>query len=247
MTNKTCIVCQKPSQSVCSSCKVATYCSKDCQKSHWKVHKPTCTNSTNPPTPPAESPRTTFASYPSSAAREPHPQDWLPGLSPSGAAEWFVDCYRLRLDDDMVWGGGNLHGLYDPEATPKSIAADFLVFCKLAVAHKVVPSNFDWSLCLTKAQELLPYAFEKDDAREKYGGENIFSSLMGRRSLRMTGQWVYGSGHGDMSSGQKHEDVAREVEAEGAGLFEKAAMFADVGGSTMWKKLARDLKLVHVR
>ena len=26
----------------CSRCRKAMYCSKDCQRNHWKIHKPTC-------------------------------------------------------------------------------------------------------------------------------------------------------------------------------------------------------------
>ena len=40
-----CLNCGKsnPKMNVCSKCKVAKYCSKECQKSHWKQHKSTCT------------------------------------------------------------------------------------------------------------------------------------------------------------------------------------------------------------
>jgi hypothetical protein len=36
----------------------------------------------------------------------------------------------------------------------------------------------------TQAVRLVPFAFEKSDAKEKYGGENVFSAMMGRPSLR---------------------------------------------------------------
>jgi hypothetical protein len=26
----------------CGGCKVARYCSQECQRGHWKVHRPTC-------------------------------------------------------------------------------------------------------------------------------------------------------------------------------------------------------------
>ena len=40
---------------------------------------------------------------------------------------------------------------------------------------------------MDKAATLLPYAFEKDDAKEKYGGENFFAGAMVGKSLRHTG------------------------------------------------------------
>ncbi|KAF8878364.1 hypothetical protein CPB84DRAFT_1688354, partial [Gymnopilus junonius] len=41
-----CMTCGKDAQSdlkVCSGCKVAKYCSKQCQKEDWKNHKKECT------------------------------------------------------------------------------------------------------------------------------------------------------------------------------------------------------------
>ena len=35
---------------------------------------------------------------------------WANGLSADKQREWLCDCYRMRVDDDMCWGGGFLHG-----------------------------------------------------------------------------------------------------------------------------------------
>jgi hypothetical protein len=67
--------------------------------------------------------------------------------------------------------------LYDPDRTETSVLTDFLVFCKLAVKNQVIPAGWDWQLFLSKAAGLLPFAFEKSDAQEKYGGENIFTGV----------------------------------------------------------------------
>ena len=41
-----CFLCQRegpsPPLRKCSQCEAAYYCSKTCQKAHWKVHKPAC-------------------------------------------------------------------------------------------------------------------------------------------------------------------------------------------------------------
>jgi hypothetical protein len=42
MMDIVCIVCTKQTQLVCNQCHLALYCSRDCQRVHWKAHKPTC-------------------------------------------------------------------------------------------------------------------------------------------------------------------------------------------------------------
>jgi hypothetical protein len=96
------------------------------------------------------------------------------------------------MDDAYCWGG-ELRGVMNPEATPESVSTELFVFCKLAVKNKVVPPNWKWEAFLAKAIGLVIYAFEKSDAKEKYGGENVFSAFWGGRSLRATGETIYGS------------------------------------------------------
>ncbi|KAF6752084.1 hypothetical protein DFP72DRAFT_906060 [Ephemerocybe angulata] len=36
------IVCGKPGTMACANCKLVSYCSKDCQRAHWKIHKQDC-------------------------------------------------------------------------------------------------------------------------------------------------------------------------------------------------------------
>ena len=43
MEQKTCVQCGKAgAEKTCSACKVESYCSIDCQKKAWKLHKPLC-------------------------------------------------------------------------------------------------------------------------------------------------------------------------------------------------------------
>lgn len=101
------------------------------------------------------------------------------------------------------------------------------------------------------------YAFEKSDAQEKYGRENVFAAMMGGRSLRFTGEVVYGS---SCQSGQvcgiEEDDFFSWVQHVGLGIdFElwdhrkydeeecpeearfqetRENVFADVGGRDLW-------------
>eukprot|EP00971_Amphidinium_carterae_P155761 3088601-Amphidinium_carterae.1 len=159
---------------------------------------------------------------------------WAAGLSPSMQHEWLVDCYRMHVDDQYAWGGGELRGLYLASAGGGSrheIANDFLLFCKLAAKQGVVPSGWDWPAFLAVATRLLPYAFEKSDAQEKYGRENVFAAAMGGRSLRYTAEIVYGASIMSMEV----SDVEAEMEEEIRTRRFQDHFYADVGGAQVWR------------
>lgn len=166
--------------------------------------------------------------------------------------EWFVDCYRMRVDDDYAHGGGNTHGLYDIDGSGQDILQDFLIFCKMAVQHGVLPRGWDWSKLIAPAVKLLVYAFEKDDAQDKWGGENLFSAMLGGRSLRYTAEIVYGCSCMAGLDGSEElyavcDDVDKIWDAFVLGRSTSpvgdnmAALFQDVGGVEVWKKMMQKL------
>eukprot|EP00884_Botryococcus_braunii_P016910 jgi/Botrbrau1/3902/Bobra.0183s0123.1 len=170
---------------------------------------------------------------------------WAKGLPPAEQREWLVDCYRMRVDDTMVWRGECV-GLYSGDGEKGTVLLDFLVFCRLAVAHDVVPRNWDWPAFLTVAECLLCFAFEKSDAKEKWGGENIFRAMLGGRSLRYTAEMVYGSSI--VNPAEMHRDE-RALREELTGGWEAvvqrpaaAATFRTVGGLAAWQKLHADMR-----
>lgn len=134
-------------------------------------------------------------------------QAWAKGLVPPDMYEWFSNCYTMRCDDDYVWGGGNLHGPYNPDGDSLSIKGDFMAFCLLGAQNSVVPVGWDWPAFLKVAANFVCYAFEKSDAQERWGGENVFAVQMGGRSLRFTAEHVYGTGCMDQNK-SKAETLA---------------------------------------
>lgn len=167
------------------------------------------------------------------------PSAWARGLSQKDQYEWFSNCYQMRCDDDYAWGGGNLHGPYDPGATPQSIADDFLVYCLLAHRSKVVPHGWDWPAFLESAAGFVAFAFEKSDAKKRWGSENVFEAQMGGRSLRFTGIEIYRSDVDKPIDSQEYLDAERQVQAN------KAAVQNQVGGTAAWVTFVEKLGRSH--
>ena len=243
-----CEVCRTETRKHCALCTSTFYCCRDHQRAHWGIHKKTCPGK-----------RSTAADTKSRTDTgkkiKPPPDSWAVGLSGKFRYEWFVDCYRLRLDDDYL-NDSYLHGFYAENSSASSIVLDFLVFCKLAVKQDVIPSYpvWSWEELARVATDMLKFAFEKSDAREKYGGENVFSVLFagmyGGRSLRHTSSLVYGVLHG----GENHEatliiqemEITAKSEVMRSGATDRdekydGIFFNDVGGSSMWHNLIEKL------
>ena len=156
------------------------------------------------------------------------PNSWAKGLCLEDQYEWFSNCYQMRCDDDYSWGGGDLHGPYDPEATPQSIADDFLIYCLLAHRSQVVPSGWDWPDFLKSAANFVSFAFEKSDAMERWGSESGFEAQMGGRSLRYTGIEIYKSPVDQPGDSREYSDAENEARTN------KAAVQNQVGGAKAW-------------
>ncbi len=123
---------------------------------------------------------------------------------------------------------------------------------QLAVKNKATPAGFKFNKCLTAAKDLLPYAFEKDDAKEKYGGENVFSSVVsGKPSLRHVAEMVYGYSSPNSSGDSDEVTEARKLREsiENKVKFPSEAetderIFKDVGGIDIWYKLYNEMTVI---
>lgn len=182
---------------------------------------------------------------------------WVKMLSESDRHEWIVDCYRMRCDDDYVWGGCNFHGLLlacaEEELRPQMklvILKDFLIFMKLAVKNGVIPRNssfFSFDKCLQQAAENLQFSFEKSDAAERWGGENVFATISLRRSAEdvygMSCQ--YGAPPHTPELGALFKQVTQEVESNVKEPFGQSnrETFTEVGGYRCWERLYRTMNV----
>eukprot|EP00392_Amoebophrya_sp_AT5.2_P008719 g8747.t1 len=151
--------------------------------------------------------------------------------------EWLADCYRLRLSDEVYWCVGNTYnaengemkitdasgrkrkfysnrrGLYAQARSAlelkKLILLDLALFLGLAAKKKLLPQDFDTEkfLQIARRENKLVTPFSKTNAIDKYGGENVFSSC---RSLRRTGEEIYGTSLADLSGSYLYNDRVRE-------------------------------------
>jgi len=161
------------------------------------------------------------------------PSSWSEGLTGSQQQEWLVDCFRLRVNDECTWAGNIRPGLPYNECNARDLVQDFLLFCRLAMEQGVIPQVWSWPGFLTVAGRLLPFSFEKSEAKEKYGSENVFQAAMGGRSLRYTGELVYGSSH----TSDEDSELYSKLEEELLDKKRTPAMIKGMAGKREWNIL----------
>ena len=153
----------------CSRCHIALYCSRECQKAHWKLgHKTHCS----------------LGALANNVYLES-----VPG-SEADAMDQLIDAYRLRVEDDYAFAGYN-HGLYAREDP----FPDFRSFLDLAEGKTGVLPKW-WNrekrrICERRALDrdgwsCIAFAVEKPDIQEHYD-----DSMMPMK-LRMLAEMVYG-------------------------------------------------------
>lgn len=199
-----------------------------------------------------------------------NPQAWFHQLGSYRSAEWFVDCYRMRVDDEAKYLSA-FRGFYELEFTPAMLemsgappqvlspkdkafilVTDFLLFMKLAEKNQVLPKEgFAFQLCLGYfAPSLLLKAFDKEDAKDKWGGENVFSA---RPSLRRSAETVYGLSAMTHYSDQEAQAKGERTQAEIKNLIQRdlnkddigsspASLFSGIGGKELWVSLFASLE-----
>jgi len=156
---------------VCSRCRDALYCSRECQSADWKQrHKFQC---------------------PIEALGTNTYLDTVP--TQEEAMNRLIDAYRLRVEDDCMYRG-ECHGLY---GEPRNPVLDFRSFLNLAQNKTGVLPKW-WNaekrrICEERAVDktkwsCIHYTVEKPDIQEHYN-DNMMPM-----TLRMLAEQVYGHG-----------------------------------------------------
>ncbi|KIW22943.1 hypothetical protein, variant 1 [Cladophialophora immunda] len=205
-----CLACNKPKAELpigtrlkrCSRCQKVTYCSKECQTTHWPQHKTVCrrpdarNTNTNP-----------------RPVRPPHPtmMDFFKEFdTESKTYEMLIDVFRLRCDDDYAHGT-HYHGIYG-QNTPLPVFHDFLARAKAAGMLPQWWNENKEKECVRMAMEdehfNINFAVEKHDIQEHYK-DNLMPM-----SLRMAAENVYGGGYG---MGQRPMPEDYECQCRGFG------------------------------
>ena len=192
--SEACAGCKKPQSELtvplkrCAKCQTQRYCSRDCQKADWKVHKKICgSNQQNKPK------TTDFGAMPKPAGNffsNLVQDDFLHSLSEKDTYIRLIDSYRMRVEDDYKFAA-DPHGLYDNEDPLE----DFQKFLGLAQARKGLLPKW-WNGDKRKACERLATdskqwafigaAIEKSDIMEHYG-----DNLMPMK-IRLLAEKIYG-------------------------------------------------------
>jgi len=163
---------------------------------------------------------------------------------------FIVDCYKNRVEDNYVFGAGNVCGLYSG-AGQDEVSIEFLTFMKLAAMNKLFHDEFDFEKCLKIAADVLTCAVDEDTLIEQYTGRDYeFNSLCG---LRKVGEQIYGGHYGEDSVDnraykmvRKRADAAYENYMNERNTPDRRKVYSDIGGHLIWIQLMDALDEVEV-
>ncbi|KIW91858.1 uncharacterized protein Z519_07828 [Cladophialophora bantiana CBS 173.52] len=153
---------QKPLRR-CNGCLLVDYCSKECQKAHWRKHKSFC----------------------NMVQGKGDPNAYLSSYSHGEALRLIIDAYRLRVETDHLSRDED-HGIYYPGKPIDGLVwakgdaiDDFQRFLDLAEGSKILPKWWafeDRMQCLSLAidkndPESIFHPINQTELPQRYGGD----------------------------------------------------------------------------
>jgi splicing suppressor protein 51 len=180
----------------CSKCQTALYCSQDCQKANWKSHKLTCHRPRAAPPPPPNPPQQAGGRHNPgfegmNVAFGLDKDDFLHNIPGDKAFNYLIDCFRMRVEDEYVFGGNTI-GIYNGDKP----LPEFKKFLSLAESRQAILPPW-WSpakrwecerLAVNGTFSNIHGAVEKSDIQEQYN-DNMMPM-----KLRVLGEKIYGKG-----------------------------------------------------
>lgn len=111
-----CANCQKTEEELsaplkrCAKCQTTTYCSRDCQKGHWKIHKKSCAsnaaaNASGSTGTSSETPSKVLEKNVDKPFHKLDARTWLHDRPEKDVYKLLIDSYRLSLEDDFKFEG----------------------------------------------------------------------------------------------------------------------------------------------
>jgi splicing suppressor protein 51 len=192
-----CSACYKPQKDPtselkrCAQCLTARYCSRECQKKDWKSHKLTCAPPGGKPAPPKPKPQHHDPGFHAiNSALGLSNDDYLHKMPEDEALRQLIDCFRMRVEDEYVFGGQNI-GIYGGD----SPLPEFRRFLRLAESRAGLLPPW-WNKDKNEKCEGIALAgdgwndincaVEKSDIQEHYKDPTM------PMKLRILGEKIYG-------------------------------------------------------
>ncbi|OCL06400.1 putative MYND domain protein [Glonium stellatum] len=215
----------------CAKCQTTHYCSRECQKADWKVHKKVCAKNAADTAASGTSSSNSPAKGLSGSIDKPfhrlENKTWLHDRPEQDVYKLLIDTYRFRMDDDY-----SLEGKVSTDSVyggARNGLAGFRRFLRLAESRPGLLPPW-WSA--QKASECvavgmqesgwssLSCAIEKSDVQEHYDDSKF------PMQLRMFGEQVYGRGPAGQSGSAMRQVM---MAMESGGLEGMVATHLDIG------------------